>query len=106
MKRPKRIKIVNRWYSIKYDKDRNDGEFSTGCPEIVVGTKDWGDDYSDCILLHECVEALLVETGNRASFWGDHLFLMTHKEFCVFMLNLHAIIKQLYPKKLTTVEKP
>jgi hypothetical protein len=98
VKRLKRIKIRSRWFSITYDTTTFGGSFSGDDPEITVGTQ-WGDDNAiNLVLLHECIEVLLVELAYRGTTSnGEYRFVMNHDEYSTFIVDLYDVMNQLYP---------
>lgn len=84
MKLPRVVTIVGLEYKVIADKDKTGGWFNTGAKEIHIGTKIKSD--IKRIFVHEVLEAILTERGNRYTLYGNGtndrlLFSFYHYEY-------------------------
>lgn len=101
---PKTLIIGGVPWKIIFDKKVSGGEFRWKDHTIRIHAK-YTDERKWQVLIHEIVEAILVNNSMRWSpafdnvQAGDYLFSFNHKEFEIFTDELSGILKQLKEAK-------
>lgn len=93
---PKIVTIAGREWAIIQDKKVRGGSFDAAKCEIIIGTE-YPKDIPD-VFLHEVMEAILLERNCRYCLFekyenGNHLFVMSHKEFDNFGRDVALALK-------------
>lgn len=94
MKLPKTVQINGKTYSVKTNKARWGGRFNKGKQEIGVGIKgNQSEQRKFDNFVHEVLEAILEENNFRYRASDEEpVFIMTHKEFDSFALDVTTAI--------------
>jgi hypothetical protein len=95
MKLPKKISICGVDYDVVQDKKINGGKFDCGTYKIKIGIR-YPKDVPN-IFLHEIIEAIITERGQRWRMWSDTneklLFSFNHAEFVNIVMDIAAALK-------------
>jgi hypothetical protein len=96
MKIPKKIKMFGYEWKviIGIDKNKDGGGLFNWTKKIIKINRRYGD--QDIILLHEIIEAILLE--NLVRYYGnegntEYKFIFNHTEFCKIVKDIYQILK-------------
>ncbi len=92
---PKTVQICGKTYPVKQVKDSYDGGGGTAKPSLWVGTKPKTPERIFEIFVHEVMELVACERGDRygSGVSDDSMFVMNHKEFDNFSVDVAAAIR-------------
>ena len=96
MKLPKEVIIAGRTYKVILNKNKTGASFNGNKALIEIGGKYPSD--IPMLFLHEVMEAVLTERGNRYSCYtegNEYLFSFTHKEFENFVMDVRLTLREI-----------
>jgi len=99
MKKPKKVVIAGREWSVVWDKTVEGACFDGNSAMIVIGRDGKGSEME--LYLHEVLEALLHERGHRYHYYCSdggnekRIFSFNHAEFVNIVKDLALILKPL-----------
>ena len=99
IKLPRRVTLAGKVYRVSTSVKEFGGKGNTGEQILLIGTAGQADDIWDTFL-HEAIECIMLERGNRYDDNGRLRFVMDHDEFQNLIADIAVMLWPLVKDRL------